>query len=950
MSILTKKLTLAPESGVRKALLILLSFLLPLVVILAALAGLKIAPFGDKTLVISDANGLYINTLAYAGRLFKGQEGLLYSFEKGLGGNMAGHLNGVLLTPFSFLLSFADVRDYPVAFTFVSALSFSLAGLTMYLLLACLHGHKGSSLVFSTAYALMGFNVANVFQACFFMAAPVLPLMVLGLVWLFRGKSPLLYILSLTCGLATSAYFGFVVCVASVLFFFTGLWLKKEELEGRKLRLFIHYALSSLFGGLLAIVLWLPAFLSMQGGRLDQTSLADFSFGENMPFLEIGAKLFTGANSTGELVNGLPNIFVGILPLALALLFFLSRAIDKRKKAAAGFLLGFYLLSFWFVALNMLMHGGTVTNWFNYRYSYVFSFLLLCIAAELWEKLEEVPFGEMKRCLVYMLLAAAVIFSKQYEFLKGGAIILDFVLLLLVFLAWRMHVKRPEVNKRVLFDVIALILMCVNLFCNYYFCTKNILEWGITLSDYRKTVEQVEPLVQAVRPLGTDFYRMEVNKQRSETCGNDPLLYGYNGVGHGGSNERDFVREGLNKLGVPWFDMRSYYADGIPAATDDLLGIRYVIAAEDLTEEKGYLNVTNLEQAAAIFGEQEEYTDLYYNADALSVAVLAAGDLEAVETDFADVFANLNAVWAALSGEEEPVFTEEEDILFQARNYSDPGELDAKTAREITAYYDARTSAASMSASASASGSTASSVSRERPEGLIPEDAPEYSAYIEYSFTARQDGRIYVYNRSGLSDRSGATVPALSFLGVYAAGETVTGYIPINASYVDRMTMEEVCGRLRVAYANDDTLHALSQAVKARPVTLQKEKETRLTGTFTAEAGQTLLFTVPWDGGWTLSVDGEQTELKEVFGVFMAAEVPAGTHSYVMTYEPKGLKTGLTVSAVTLVLTVLYLAIGRKWIDRLPVRRKPEEEPEAAPLPEGASAEASGEAGEEETP
>ena len=948
MSILTKKRTLSPESGVRKALLILLSFLLPLIVILAALAGLKIAPFGDKTLVISDANGLYINTLAYAGRMLKGQESLLYSFKKTVGGNMTGLLNGILMTPFAFLFSLSEVRDYPVAFTFVSALNFSAAGLTMYLFLACLHGHKGSSLIFSTAYALMGFNVANVFQGCFFAASAILPLAAMGLVWLFRGRSPLLYILSIAYSLFSNAYFGFVVCVASVLFFFTGLWLKKEELEGRKLRLFIHYALSSLFGGLLAIVLWLPAFLSMQGGRLDQTSLADFSFGENMPFLEIGAKLFTGANSTSELVNGLPNIFVGILPLALALLFFLSRAVDRRKKAAAGFLLGFYLLSFWFVALNMLMHGGTVTNWFNYRYSYVFSFLLLCIAAELWEKLEEVPFGEMKRCLVYMLLAATVIFSKRYEFLKGGALILDFVLLLLIFLAWRMHVKRPEVNKRVLFDVIALILVCVNLFSNYYFCTQNILEWGITLSDYRKTVEQVEPLVQAVRPQGTDFYRMEVNKQRSETCGNDPLLYGYNGVGHGGSNERDFVREGLNKLGVPWFDMRSYYADGIPAATDDLLGIRYVIAAEDLTEEKGYLNVTNFAQAAAIFGEQEEYTDLYQNADALSVAILAAGDPEAVETDFADVFANLNAVWAALSGEEEPVFTEEENILFQARNYSDPGALDAKTAREITAYYDAQTS--STSASASASGSSVS-VSLERPEGLIPEDAPEYSAYIEYSFTAGQDGRVYVYNRSFLSDRNGATAPTLSYLGTYAAGDTVTGYIPVSSSYVDRLTMEEVCGRLRVAYANDDTLHALCEAVKARPVTLEKEKETRLTGSFTAEAGQTLLFTVPWDGGWTLMVDGERTELKEVFGVFMAAEVPAGTHSYTMTYVPAGFKTGLLISAVTLVLTVLYLVIGRKWLDRLPVRSRPEAEPEAAaPLPEGAPAEASGEPGEEETP
>ena len=48
----------------RPALYVILSFLLPLLIILIALAGLEIAPFGDQTLLIADANGLYINTLS----------------------------------------------------------------------------------------------------------------------------------------------------------------------------------------------------------------------------------------------------------------------------------------------------------------------------------------------------------------------------------------------------------------------------------------------------------------------------------------------------------------------------------------------------------------------------------------------------------------------------------------------------------------------------------------------------------------------------------------------------------------------------------------------------------------------------------------------------------------------------------------------------------------------
>ncbi len=913
------------RGAARPALYLLLSFLIPFILILAALAGLRIAPFGDKTLVISDANGLYINTLAYAGRMFRGLEGIAYSFEKGLGGNMTGHLNGILLTPFSFLFALSDVSNYPAAFSFVSALSMSLCGLTMYLFLADVYGHKRSNLLFSTSYALIGFNVANVFQACFFMAAPVLPVMVLGLRRLLRGRSPLIYILALTYALCTSFYFGFVLCVASVLFFFTGLWLYRDELRGKKLRLFVNYALASLCGGLLACALWLPSLLSIQGGRLDQTKVGDIlNFGENMPFLEIGAKLFTGAHSTSELVNGLPNIFVGVLPLALAVLFFLSKEIDRRKKAAAGFLLGFYLLSFWFVALNMLMHGGTNTNWFNYRYSYVFSFLLLLLAAELWQKLDGVTGRDMKRCLVGMLLVTAVVFTQKYEFLKGGAILLDFAILLLIWLAWRMHKNRPEVNKRSLFELIALLLVCVNLFLNYRICIKNVDDWQRSASDYETTVNAVDPLVQGIKTAETDFFRMEINRQRSGTAGNDPMLYGYDGVGHGGSNERNFVRKELNELGIPWYDMRSYYADGVPAATDALLGVKYVIAEEDLTAEKAYEKKISLEDWS-----------IYLNPDALSVAILSGNGIDGVETDASNVFANLNAVWAALSGRDTPVFTEEDDIAFTAHAFSVPADMTSAEARELVEKYDRQASASTASAQASAANT--------ETDGSGP---PQFTSYIEYTFTASCDGYVYVYNRGALSDVNGATENTVKALGWHQAGDTITGYLS-NGTF-DRVIMEEYCGRFRAAYADADALHELSELVKARPVTIEKESETHLTGAFTAEAGQTLLFTIPWDEGWTLYIDGAETPMHQALGVFLAADAPVGTPSYERKYVPPGLRVGLIVSAAALLLTLVYLAVGRKWIDRLLPEKAAETAREEPAADETETKEETPESGEEE--
>ena len=884
----------------RPVLCVLASFFLPLLIILIALAGLQVTPFGDKTLLIADANGLYINTLAYASRMYRGLEGILYSFEKGLGGNMTGHLNGVLLTPFAFLLSFTEVQDYPVVFTFVSALSMSLSGLTMYLFLAGVYGPKRSHLIFSTSYALMGFSVANIFQACFFTATPMLPIMALGLWKLFHGKSQLLYILSIAASMFLNSYFGFVICVASVLFFATGMFFGGETLRGKRKRLFLRYALASLCGGLLAAALWLPAFLSLQGGRLEQTGLADFSFSEKMPFLEIGAKLFSGANSPAEEINGHPNVFVGILPVALVVLFFQNKGISKRKKWAAGCLLGFYLLGFWIIAFDMLLHGGTTTNWFNFRYSYVVSFLLLFIAAELWQHLDSVSDADMKRCLAVMVIATVVIFSKQYEFVSGSALLLDYALLLLVFLAWRMHQKRPEANPRRVFEVIALLIVCVNLFVNYRSSTKKLLEWNPRyLSEYQEVVEKVEPLVRGVRNSNTDFFRMEVNKQRSGTTGNDPMLYGYNGVGHGGSNERAFVRESLAKLGVPWFDMRNYYADGVPAATDALLGIRYVIAEEDLTEEKGYMNATRFAEQP-LFADAGAVYDLYYNVDALGIAMLSSNSIDTVKTDYTDIFKNLNSVWAALSGEDTPVFLPEDEIHFVPRSFYAPGELDADEARRLTSYYDAQASSASGTESVSA------------PDGTLPQEY-QFASFIEYSFTAKRDGPIYAYNRGILSTQSGCAEPVITWIGNYRAGDIVTGRIKVNSEYVDRVLMEEYCGRFRVAYADNEALSKLAAIVRERPVTLEKHKETYLSGTFTAESGQELLFTIPWDEGWTFWVDGVETKPHMVLDVFMALDVPEGSHSFEMRYMPAGLRPGLAISAAALLLTLVFLLLdGRR--------------------------------------
>ncbi|MBE6040165.1 MAG: hypothetical protein E7219_04280 [Clostridiales bacterium] len=903
----------------------ILSFGIPAVVILTALVGLGITPFGDNSLVISDGNALYINYMGYVGRAVHGQEGILFSFEKGLGGNMMGSWGWFLLNPFFALFAFADVINFMSMYTWVSLLNFCVCGLTMYILLKDIYGHKGSDLIFSTAYALNGFLVANVFQLNFFSVIPVLPIMVMGLRRLLRDQNPIIYILSIAYALLTNFYFGFMLCVASFLIFLAVFIAERKQRENNK-RIAIKYIISSILAGILSSVVWLPALLSLRGGRLDQSIANVISFKENMPFLDMFSKLFTGANSTTELQNGLPNIFVGILPVFLVILFFMNKKITKQRRTVAAVLLIAYLVSFYVVAFNIVMHGGTVTNWFNYRDSFVFCFLMLMIAAEEWQHITDEPGKNMKRAAVILVVAALIIFSKKFEYVSGTMALLDFSILALMLLAYWMHQKNPVKNPERVFSMVVLVLMCVNLYLNYILSTKNVMEWTNKESEYQKTVMPVSVLVDATHGSDNAFYRMEVGEQRSGNCGNDPMLYGYYGVGHGGSDDRDFVRTALSELGVHRYDMRNSYGRGIPSATDTLLGLKYIVSKEDLTEEKGYEKKV----------EVEEWS-LYQNPYALPIGMLADSGVSEVEIDFEDVFDNLNRTWSAITGNDKRIFIEEENINFSSHNISDPEELSHEEAKKKMASRDASISAQTSSVGSSGisteetSGALgnekilnnqAGKLSDSNDESVYKADEyqrrgtfqiePENTHYIMYTFTAIRDGAVYSYNRSGMMDKMGSYIPSMNYEGYYHKGDTVTGYLPVTNSFVTEYLLEEVAGRFQIAYVDDAVLAEMSQQILSLPSTIEKVTDSHLKGTFTAEAGQELMFTIPYDEGWTLTVDGKKTELNKGLGVFMVADVEPGEHTYEMTFMPSGLKTGTLAAGAALILIIIYVFLDSR--------------------------------------
>ena len=884
-----------------------LSFFIPAVIMLGALAGLKVTPFGDNTLAISDGNALYLNYMGYVSKVVHGQEGILFSFTKGLGANMMGSWAWFLLNPIFALFALTDVTNYMQMYTYVSVLSFCLCGLTMYIMLKDFYGHKVDNLIFSTAYAMNGFLVANVFQLNFFVTIPVLPIMVMGLKRIFNGKSPVVYTLAITYSLFMNFYFGFMLCVASLLFFCVYFIVEWDRLENKK-TIAASYVVSSGIGGLLSAVMWLPALLSLRGGRLEQSVADTITFKENMPFLDMFSKLFIGANSTAELSNGLPNIFVGIFPVFLVILFFINRSIPASKKKIAAIILVFYLLSFYVAAFNIVMHGGTSTNWFNYRDSFIFCFILLLIAAEEWTLFSDEPGENIKRGMTILVIASLIVFNKKFDYVSGTMVLVGMAILGLILTAHYMYKKDPEKNTARMLTMVVIVMMCIDQYLNYYFSVKNIMSWGHKETEYLDTVLPVSALVDAVHDYDKGFYRMEVGEQRSGTLGNDPMLYGYYGVGHGGSDDKNSVRLSLSELGIHRYNMRNNYGRGVSSATDSLLGIKYLISKDDIQTEKGYEKLVNI----------GEYS-IYRNPYVLPVGMVVNKAVDDISIDIEDVFDNLNNTWSAMSGVSENIFVEEDDISFSSYNISDPITMNSKEAAMIVASRDEKLSSQASEDDTSESGENGSSDSSPEDTGKNADETwattreePENTNYIMYTFIAERDGAVYSYNRSGMTEGNGSIPHALNYEGYYHKGDTVKGYLPIDGSVVTKYLMEEVAGRFRIAYLNENVLSKMSRTILDRPSTVEKQTARRLTGTFMAGDEQKLMFTIPYDEGWSIKVDGAEIKPEKVLDVFMAVDVNPGEHTFEMKYLPLGLKEGVIISSFGVILTMIFLLKNMK--------------------------------------
>ena len=487
-----------------------LCFFLPVLVLAGVYAARGIEPFGANTLLFGDMGGQYLDFMAGYKELFG--PGLFYTWHKALGGEALSLNAYYLFSPFNLLLLAFPAAKLSLAVTCITLLKTGAAGLTMGLFLRAGGSRGPVALALAAAYALSGY-MAGFAQNLMWLDGVILaPLVVLGLRRILEGRRPWLYLFSLSAAVLTCYYIGWMLCLYSALYFLLH-WLalgrapQRARIAGR------FFTASALAGGLAAWVL-LPTALALAQGKANYAM--EWGFALNFEPLALLRQFFAGAYPSGTATNQLPLVFCGALPLALALVFFLRKGPAVSEKLAGAGLLAALLASFCLRTPDLVWHGFQSPSWFPYRYSFLFIFTLLELAALGWNSLPALP-----RCLRRWLPAALAA------------------------------------------------VLAAELAANTALALK---AFGVPTASQPATLARWQGEVERLRAADPGFYRVQYPDAPDQ---NASFLLGYAGTAHYSSSYSAAAHELLRAVGLA--GTSGWVADGhgVSTAAASLLGVRY---------------------------------------------------------------------------------------------------------------------------------------------------------------------------------------------------------------------------------------------------------------------------------------------------------------------------------------------------------------------------------------
>ena len=884
-----------------------LGFAIPCLGMLMIMLISHYAPFGKYSMLYSDMYHQYYPFFVAFRNAIRSGNGLLYTWSVGMGMDYLGLIAYYLASPLnlvSVLLPEGWLLGY---FSLLVPIKLGLAGLFFALFLKDIFRRNDVSIaVFGGLYGLCAWALGYQWNVMWLDTFALLPLVVLGEVKLLRDNKVILYTVSLFLSVFTNYYIGLFTCFFVFFLFFIyeicrwGGW-KKFFCDLLRIGLFSAIALG------LTAILTVPALFAL---GTTQSSVNKFptSFRlniakENTIMGLLDAMRQVAGNMGGSIEpsfkEGLPNLYCGILSVFLMFLYLLARRVRLRDKVCAVFLLVFFNLSFIVRQLDYIWHGFHFTNMIPYRFSFLYSFVVLYMAYRAWTLRKDFS---TKQILAAGVLAAGVLacsnqltetieltlFGRDWDFPLYFVYNLVFlVLYLLAMLSGNVTEPIPEEAEREqaarirlenvrqrrrsrgLVLAVAWVELIANLICfGLYFP-------GTGVSDYPRGTDKTASVIRYMKEREEDtlFYRAET--AHSQTL-NDGALNGYNGVSAFTSSANVKTTLFMQALGYGAKNTynRYLFEESSPVA-NLFLNLKYMIERDGKDRESTYFTEINRFGNTALL-ENTAYLPLGFLTESAlgELAFTTSGNAFSFQNDLFSAATGVDGdVWHKLEGESLSIL---------------PGDVQ---------------------------------ISEENDTGYCRYETTDKSEVI-YSFTADREGFACIHldlpkrndfyvSVNGLElYKEKISLPQMLAVSDVQAGDVIDVRIICPAGESGTMTVG-------AAILNPERFREGYEVLNASTLELTKFKSTRVEGTIECDRDGLLYTSIPQNGNWQATVDGHPVETAVVGDCMLALPLSAGSHSIRLTYHNAAFSLGWKLSlACAAIFAVLIMTCYRDELRR----------------------------------
>lgn len=857
----------------------LISGILGLLAMALGYIWLGVWPFGRESLMIVDMHHQYAPLLSQLREMVRSGGSPLYTFETGIGANFISLFAYYLASPFNLLLALFPEGMLTEGILVITLLKNAVAAAMFAACVQYVFRRRDFSVVMlSLGYSLSMYMIAYSWNIMWLDGVMLLPLAVLGFERMMRESKYGVYVLTLAYILFTNYYIGFMVCVFLVLYFFV--YIIRSHHDGKAFfRAGLRFALASLIGGGLAMCILLPVVFALQYTSAAGETLPDFK--ANFALFRVPAQQLFGMVPTIRSGN-LPNIFCGVLPVVLVPLLLTTKTVPLRRRLAYGGLIGALALSFTVNIFDLVWHGLHTPNDLPYRFSFLYVFAVLLAAAAMLPYLKDITHKQLGG--TFAAIAAYIVLYEALQGNEAQVFVPVYVTLLLaaVYCGIILLVKHGKLAMRSAYTVLAAVcILEMTVSGGVSLDTLNGNEYYTDRAGYianeehraaANAVNKLEELADTAEQ--GNFYRAEFLPMR--TCV-DTALYHYRGLTSFSSSNYYHTTRMLGFLGYADNGVNSYLYQSFVPSADALLGLKYLALQTDINHP--YLEKIGSETT----GEQTYY--LYRNRLALPLAYRVSSDVSNFVAAMYDPFATQEALYTAFTGDDRPLFT------FAPIRVSD------NSADVASTYGETRFNCSDMG---------------EATFQATVENTAAY--YIFVDCTAAKSGWISIYDADGaLVADYDASLNEAYIIDAGTLSEGCTVHVTINSEMA-------VSGNIFVAALNNTVLEEKIAVLQKDGMTVTSFSDHRINGKLNATENGAVFTSVPYDASWTVTVDGKKVETYPVGdlnedgsqGAFLCFDVALGNHDITFSYMPKGLRTGVLVSAISLVAFILLLLVTRK--------------------------------------